>query len=136
MFNKKLIKIFYFRCIQKSVQSLKKNGFSFPPKIPIQTYNTQVKEVVKIAGINHLVAFNKREGHRSVTCLIPKWKAISSHIGRRSFASNFYGKIPTALLMEATGHSTEQMFQRYVSINDSSRVLELGRYFDKLAMNN
>ncbi|WP_277632622.1 phage integrase SAM-like domain-containing protein [Avrilella dinanensis] len=115
---------------------IERNGFRFPPKIPVQTYNAQVKEVAKIAGIDHLVTFNKRQGHRAVTHLIPKWKAISSHIGRRSFASNFYGKIPTALLMEATGHSTEQMFQRYINITDPSRVLELGRYFEKLSLNN
>lgn len=114
---------------------IERNGFRFPPKIPVQTYNAQVKEVAKIAGIDHLVTFNKRQGHRAVTHLIPKWKAISSHIGRRSFASNFYGKIPTPLLMEATGHSTEQMFQRYINITDPSRVLELGRYFEKLSLN-
>lgn len=111
---------------------IKRNGFQFPPKISVQSYNAQVKEVAKIAGIDHLILFNKRQGHRSVTHLVPKWEAISSHIGRRSFASNFYGKIPTFLLMEATGHSTEEMFHRYVQSADSSRALELGKYFEKL----
>ena len=36
------------------------------------------------------------------------------------------------LLMEATGHSTEEMFQRYIQAADSSRALELGRHFEKL----
>src|SRR5690606_3017611 len=53
---------------------IERNGFRFPPKIPVQTYNAQVKEVAKIAGIDHLVTFNKRQGHRAVTHLIPKWK--------------------------------------------------------------
>ncbi len=61
--------------------------------------------------------------------VIQKWEAITSHIGRRSFASNFYGKIPTALLMEATGHSTEQMFNRYISSADTERTRALMAYF-------
>lgn len=56
------------------------------------------------------------------------WKLLTENhaypllIGRRSFASNFYGKIPTPLLMEATGHSTEQMFQRYISSTNTERT--------------
>jgi len=38
------------------------------------------------------------------------------------------------LLMEATGHSTEEMFQRYIKVVDSSQALELGRYFEKLGI--
>ncbi|WP_299155832.1 hypothetical protein [uncultured Christiangramia sp.] len=45
---------------------------------------------------------------------IPKHRAVSSHIGRRSFATNYYGKIPTPLLLAATGHSSERQFQAYV----------------------
>lgn len=111
---------------------IKRNNFNFPPKIATQIYNQQIKEVARIAGINSPVSYNKRLQHRAFIKTIPKWEAISSHIGRRSFASNFYGKIPTPLLMEATGHSTEEMFQRYIQAADSSRALELGRHFEKL----
>jgi len=31
-----------------------------------------------------------------------KWKLVSSHIGRRSFATNHFGKIPTPIIMAAT----------------------------------
>jgi|GEM_PF-5219622 len=37
---------------------------------------------------------------------------------------------------KATGHSTEEMFQRYIKVVDSSRALELGRYFEKLSLSN
>src|SRR5690606_6597520 len=104
----------------------------FPKKLTTQKYNEQIKEVVKLAGINELVTVEKRLGHRSKTTLIPKWKAITSHIGRRSFASNFYGKIPTPLLMQATGHSTEQMFKRYISFIDTERIRSLGAYFEQI----
>jgi len=32
-----------------------------------------------------------------------KWKLVTSHIGRRSFATNFYGNLPTSYLVYITG---------------------------------
>ncbi|TYR33285.1 tyrosine-type recombinase/integrase [Sphingobacterium phlebotomi] len=102
----------------------------FPPKISEQLYNRQIKEIVKLADIHTIVYYNKRSGHRSKPLQIPKWQAISSHIGRRSFASNFYGKIPTPLLMEATGHGSEGMFHHYINQMDIQRTITLGKYFE------
>ncbi|MDQ8015087.1 MAG: tyrosine-type recombinase/integrase [Flavobacterium nitrogenifigens] len=103
----------------------------FPGKLSVQQYNLQIKEVARLAGITSKIKVRKRRGFRSRTETIQKWEAVSSHIGRRSFASNFYGKIPTPLLMEATGHSTEEMFKRYICNADSERALLLGSYFEK-----
>ncbi|PRD44137.1 tyrosine-type recombinase/integrase [Sphingobacterium haloxyli] len=102
----------------------------FPPKKSEQLYNRQIKEIARLANISKLVYYNKRAGHRSKPLLIPKWQAMSSHIGRRSFASNFYGRIPTPLLMEATGHGSEGMFHSYINQMDIQRTIALGRYFD------
>jgi site-specific recombinase XerD len=103
----------------------------FPPKISFNTYNKKIKEIVKLAGIIKLVKARKRKGFRVCESYIPKWEVVSSHIGRRSFASNFYGKIPTALLMETTGHSSEQMFHHYVNQVDYERTKFLSSYFDE-----
>ena len=73
-----------------------------------------------------------RIGYRTKDVDAEKWEILSSHIGRRSFASNFYGKIPIPLLMEATGHSTEQMFLKYINPMDEERMLSLGNYFDRM----
>jgi site-specific recombinase XerD len=110
---------------------MSKNNNSFPSKLSTQRYNDQIKEVVHLAGIKSLVKVRKRQGFRAYEMMVQKWEAITSHIGRRSFASNFYGKIPTPLLMEATGHSTEQMFQRYISSVDTERTRNLGIYFEE-----
>lgn len=111
---------------------LLRNSNGFPEKLPVHKYNEQIKEVVRYAGINGPVRVRKRRKFRSAIDLIPKWEAVTSHIGRRSFASNFYGKIPTPLLMEATGHSTEQMFKRYINNANTERTRSLGIYFDEV----
>lgn len=42
--------------------------------------------------------------------IFSKYEVISSHDLRRSFATNFFGKIPTPVLMQMTGHSKESAF--------------------------
>jgi integrase len=43
-----------------------------------------------------------------------KWELVSFHIGRRSFAKNHFGKIPTPIIMAATGHKSESSFLKYI----------------------
>ena len=114
------------------LNTVERNGNGFPKLLDIQHYNTYIKEIARLADLNVLVKARKRFGFRSKLVEAEKWEFLSSHIGRRSFATNFYGKIPTPLLMEATGHSTEQMFLRYINPVDKDRALSLGSYFDKM----
>ncbi|MFD2741808.1 MULTISPECIES: tyrosine-type recombinase/integrase [Sphingobacterium] len=106
-------------------------GNRFPPKISYKLYNIHIKYLSKIAGLEESVNLRKRIGFRSRVMNVPKWKAITTHVGRRSFVSNFYGKIPTPLLMEATGHSSELMFQRYINPLNTQRILLLNQHFEE-----
>ena len=115
----------------KVLEILKINGGEFPKEIDIQHYNNEIKKIGKLAGLNIFVKGKKRIGHRIKELITEKWQLLTSHIGRRSFASNFYGKIPTPLLMEATGHSSEQMFLKYINPNNNERVMSLSSYFEK-----
>jgi len=54
---------------------------------------------------------------------------VTSHIGRRSFATNFYGIIPTSYLIYTTGHSTEAMFLNYIGKSNKDIALEMAKYF-------
>ena len=71
----------------------------------------------------------KRLGFRTKEVEVEKWEILSSHIGRRSFATNFYGKIPTTYLIYVTGHSTEQMFLTYIGKSNKDLAMELTNYF-------
>ena len=118
--------------LHPAVQIIKsQNKGHFPDKLPSKKYNKQIKEVVRLAGIDGLVNIGKRIGFRVLRVGIPKWQAVTSHIGRRSFASNFYGKIPTSLLMDATGHGSEKMFHRYINHIDTERICSLRLHFEK-----
>lgn len=108
----------------------------FPEKMRLAEYNHHIKAIAQISGLNSEVYCYKRTGYRIKKTAQQKWEAISSHIGRRSFATNFYGKIPTSLLMEATGHTTETMFKRYVNTADEEKITRLGKYFEKMHQEN
>jgi integrase len=81
-------------------------------------FNKFLKEVCEIAGLTKFTKGklrNKKSGRTEVG-EYPKYKLVSSHICRRSFATNFYAgeKYPTPLLMNITAHGTEKMFLSYI----------------------
>lgn len=103
------------------VREIYENGM--PYIIAIQNLNKYFKEIGKLAGLNELTMGRKQEkGKRGVKRLRPKYEYISTHIGRRSFASNHYGKIPTPIIMAVTGHSKESTFLTYINQTDNSHV--------------
>ena len=53
----------------------------------------------------------------------PKYAFVTSHIMRRPFASNYYGKIETPLLINITGHSKESTFLTYIGTHQNKDAL-------------
>jgi integrase len=95
------------------IQILKKN---FPYSISAQLFNRQIKQVCQIAGIYEMVSGYKLciKTRRKRLGTHPKYSLISSHDLRRSFATNYFGKIETPILMQITGHSKESTFLSYI----------------------
>lgn len=93
----------------------------FPKKMYPSKFNQQLKEVLKFAGITQMVTAQKYNGKikRKETGIFPKYAVIASHDLRRSFATNFYSKIPTPLLMSMTGHSRETTFLKYIGFEEN-----------------
>jgi hypothetical protein len=116
---------------KKVLTILQKRNGEFPRAISDQRYNEYIKDVCKIAGLTQKIkgSIKDPETERKVSGTFEKWQLVSSHIGRRSFSSNNYGKIPTALLIGATGHSSERLFLEYIGKSDAEKNLELSRYF-------
>ncbi len=122
---------------------LDKRKGQFPYKISDVKFNLYIKDVCKLAGITELISGSKiitektKEGIpnkvRKVKGIYPKYELITSHVCRRSFATNYYGDIPTPLIMSATGHATEKMFLRYIGKSATDQAQQLAEYYAKLA---
>mgnify|MGYP006093312733 FL=1 len=122
----------------KVTSILKKYNGDFPKRISDQRYNDYLKEVCKIAKLHQKVKGKKQiniskdpleRKVRRVEGMYPKYELVTSHIGRRSFATNHYGKIPTSYLIYVTGHSSEEMFLNYIGKSNKDMALELTKYF-------
>ncbi|WP_242083181.1 phage integrase SAM-like domain-containing protein [Aestuariivivens sediminis] len=121
----------------KVLKILEERDGEFPRPISSQKYNAYIKKVCKKAKIKRKVKGSKLEKvedgtkfpYRKQVGEYEKWELVTSHIGRRSFANNFYGQIPTSFLIYVTGHKTEQMFLNYIGKSNKDIALELTKYF-------
>ena len=97
----------------------------FQRRVSQVVFNKQIKNLCKMAGIDGLVSGfkNNPKTRRKEVVSAPKYEFITSHIMRRSFASNYYGKIETPLLMNITGHSKESTFLTYIGTHQNKDAL-------------
>jgi integrase len=88
-----------------------------PKKIQHQKLNEYAKVICKLAGIIEVVKGTKlnTETNRKELGYYQKYELIASHCFRRSFATNYYKIIPTAVLIGITGHSKESLFLTYIN---------------------
>ena len=116
----------------KVISILSKRNGDFPRRISDQKYNEHIKEIAKEAGLIHLVSGSKQNPSikRKEIADFPKWELVTSHIGRRSYATNNFGKIPTRLIMTMTGHKTEREFLKYIGKSETSMAMQLAEYVD------
>src|SRR5690554_4033183 len=138
--QKKVEKLITIAFVDKAQEIINKNNGEFPRSISHAKYNDYLKELCKLAGIDKLMEGTilestttakkkKRHDYRRTNGTFEKWRLISSHVGRRSFATNFYGKVPTSVLIEVTGHSTESMFLEYIHKSDDQKAIDRYKYF-------
>lgn len=88
----------------------------WPRKISLSKFNQHIKTIAEKAGLDQPTQgiLNDRETNRKKFGLYPKWQLLASHACRRSFCSNMYGKMPTPIIMQVTGHATERSFLTYI----------------------
>lgn len=128
--------------IKEAREIINKRDGEFPPKFTFSKYNELIKEVCRRAKFNKPTKGKirtfigkdpknpKKEDFRDVAGTYPKWQLVSSHIGRRSFATNYYLKKPTHILIQFTKHSTERQFLEYVKKSDMEKAGDAYKYFE------
>jgi integrase len=134
--QKKTTKIMTVPLHKKVMEILDKRNGDFPYSTSDQKYNENIKEVCREAGLNEIVNGSKSvetetgsKIYRKQSGTFEKWELVTSHIGRRSFASNHYGIIPTNYLIYITGHSTETMFLNYIGKSNKDKAMEMTNFF-------
>lgn len=107
----------------KEVEAIlnKRNG-QFPRAISHSKYNKYLKKVGEKANLNELtfgskkrqkVIVNGKTAYRNVTGYFEKWELLTSHVGRRSFISNFLRQVDYNAISKITGHSKFAIIDLY-----------------------
>ncbi|WP_117881975.1 phage integrase SAM-like domain-containing protein [Aureibaculum luteum] len=104
--------------VRSEVKAIKESGL--PYKISIQKFNNYLKMLCKDIGLNKLTkgSLLDSDTKRKIKGTYPKYKLITSHVCRRSFATNYYLHIPTPILMYCTAHSKEALFLSYIGVKE------------------
>lgn len=89
------------------------------PKISNQKFNNYIKEVCRLAGIDNIIRINFKQGAELKEINKSKYSLISSHTGRRSFATNlFLSGFSLRDILPFTGHSSIRQLEVYIKASE------------------
>lgn len=111
---------------------LKKYGYK-SPSMSNQKMNDYLKELGQLAGFTKEIIVNDATGGIQTEKKIPMWEMLTTHVARRSFATNFYQKYPAQIdrIMKITGHTTERMFRAYIVTDALNSAIDFGKAISK-----
>jgi integrase len=105
---------------------MQKYNYNLPKPYVNQVMNNYIKEVASLADIKELTETTITRGGVVEKSTLPKFKLISTHTARRSFATNIYlAGVPTISIMKITGHKTERSFMAYIRISQEENADKL-----------
>lgn len=104
--------------LHPEVKAILKKRRGLPRNISGNNFNLYFKEVCQdgrhSGKVEEVLMNPKNRGKQEG--IFPKYKLVSLHTCRRSFATNLYGKLPNLSIMDITGHKTEKQFLNYIKI--------------------
>ena len=105
---------------------LKKYKGNLPKAISNQKFNESLKDIAKLAGINEITHKAITKGGVKVSKAYKKYKLVTTHTARRSFATNLYkSDFPSLSIMAITGHKTEESFLKYIKVTPDEHAKKL-----------
>jgi integrase len=101
-----------------------------PPEISNQKFNEDLKKIGQLAELTEPVYKTITKGGVRISTKYKKWELITSHSGRRSFASNLYKSgFPAKSIMKITGHKTEEAFYKYIKLTPDEHAKLLQQHW-------
>jgi integrase len=109
---------------QTPLDLLRKYNFE-APKISNQKMNAYLKELGQLAGMTGKMIVTGSKGGKREDLTAEKWEKLTTHVARRSFATNFIRLMRPEQLMKITGHATERQLRQYIAIDSKLNALDL-----------
>ncbi len=108
-----------------------------PRMISDVKFNKYIKKVCQEVGMDEMIEGSlmvkiEYKKYRKKTGLYPKYKLVSSHTCRRSFATNLYlMNFPVLSIMKITGHTTEKSFLAYIKVTPTEHAEKLLEHWNQ-----
>ncbi len=111
---------------------LHKYNNQLPEAVSNQKFNEYIKEVAQLCeSLRGMEFLAYVKGGKNIEENVERWKMISSHTARRSFATNAYERgTPVLSIMAITDHKTEKAFMAYIKTSKRKQA-EIFRGFQK-----
>lgn len=115
---------------------LKKRNGILPNKISDPKFNLHIKTIAKILKFNQEMMGGvstvdpKTKVKRKVVKLYKKHELVTSHICRRSFATNNYGTVPNNTLMSICGWASEEQMLDYIKKTNREHAEAMKKVWD------
>jgi len=105
---------------------LKRYSNAIPKAYTNQIMNKYIKDIVELCEIDTPTELTTTKSGVTQKISIPKYKLITTHTARRSFATNCYlADIPSISIMKITGHKTEKSFLKYIKVTQEQNADKL-----------
>ena len=99
----------------------------YRPSIDRKIINAGLKEVGKLALMNEIETSIKLIGNKRITIEKQRWELLSTHVGRRTFATRAAEKnVALHIIMKYTGHKNLSTLQKYIKSSsfNSNEIIE------------
>ncbi len=91
--------------------------------------NKRLKSVAKLAGLDSKISVSKITKNNVTLESVPKYEAISTHCGRRTFVvTALRAGISAEVIMKWTGHSSFESMKPYIAIVDELKSKEMNKF--------
>jgi integrase len=127
--TKKTGQTVYIPLHAQTVDILTKHNYNLPPVPSNQKFNAYVKELAKLADITETVTITRTQGGQRTETILPKFKLVTVHTARRTFATLAYkAGLPAHSIMKITGHRSEKSFQAYIKLDAREHALLMAKH--------
>lgn len=111
-------------------QPRRKDGYIMP-RLTNQRMNRYLKDLCELCGINEPVTRTYYRGAERIDETMPKFQAIGTHTGRRTFICNaLMLGIPAEIVMKWTGHSDYKSMKPYIDVTSAAKSQAMNRFND------
>jgi integrase len=101
-----------------------------PPSPSNQKFNDYIKEVSQLCkSLQDVETLAYVKGGKNMEEPKERWKMVSSHTGRRTFATNAFERgVPTKVIMAITDHKSEKAFLAYIKTSKRKQAQMFATY--------